>query len=192
MLSTDLKRNTENIHRQAEKVMVGWLKRIRSLEEYVEFLNWLYAYYGPLEDSIKTQLTSDNFPDIERRCRAGALLQDMEATGIYLPAPEICRDLPVIDNYGKALGALYVLEGSTLGGRVIAGMMLRQLRSEKFLSYFNSYGNETAGMWQSFKDLLEIPTTLAWKEDILLSARETFLTFKTWIEKHELTPELRL
>ncbi|HVU57573.1 MAG TPA: biliverdin-producing heme oxygenase [Puia sp.] len=191
MLSSDLKRHTENIHRQAEKIMVSWLKRIRSLEDYVAFLNWLYAYYSPLEDRIRTQLTPDNFPDLERRCRADMLLQDMEAAGIPLPHPEICRDLPAIDTYGKALGALYVLEGSTLGGRIIADMMTRQLDSGKCLSYFNSYGNETAGMWQSFKDLLDTPTTLAFKDDILLSARATFLTFKTWIAKHELTPELR-
>jgi heme oxygenase len=182
----------EDIHRQAEKTMVSWLRRIASMEDYVEFLNWLYAYYAPLEDRIRTQLTSFNFPDIERRCRAGALIQDMAATGVPVPAPEICRDLPAIDNYGKALGALYVLEGSSLGGRVIAGMMARQLGSEKYLTYFNSYGNETAGMWQAFKDLLDAPATLAWKEDIFSSARATFLTFKTWIEKHELTPELRL
>lgn len=171
--------------------MGSWLKRIRSLEDHIDFLNWLYAYYGPLEDRIRTQLTAENFPDIERRSRADALLQDMEAAGIPLPAPEICRDLPVIDTYGKALGALYVLEGSTLGGRIIAEILARQLGSDACLSYFNSYGNETAGMWQSFKDLLDGPTTLAFKEDILSSARSTFLTFKTWIEKHELQPELR-
>jgi len=191
MLSSELKKNTENIHRQAEKVMVSWLKRIRSLEDHVDFLNWLYAYYGPLEDRIKTQLTSDNFPDIERRSRADTLLLDMDAAGIPLPAPEICRDLPLIDSYGTALGALYVLEGSTLGGRIIAEILAGQLGSEKCLSYFNSYGNETAGMWQSFKDLLDTPATLAFKEDILCSAGSTFLTFKTWIEKHELQPELR-
>jgi len=191
MLSSELKNNTEDIHRQAEKVMVRWLKRVRSLEDHVDLLNWLYAYYGPLEDRIKTQLSSDNFPDIERRSRADELLLDMEAAGVPLPAPEICRDLPEIDTYGKALGALYVLEGSTLGGRIIADMLSRQLGSEKCLSYFNSYGNETAGMWHSFKDLLDSPATLAFKEDIFSSAGSTFLTFKTWIEKHELQPELR-
>jgi heme oxygenase len=191
MLSTELKKNTEDIHRQAEKVLGRWLKRIRSTEDHVSFLNWLYAYYGALEDRIRTQLTAENFPHIERRCRANALLQDMKAAGIPLPTPELCRDLPVIDTYGKALGALYVLEGSTLGGRIIADMLSRQLGSDACLSYFNSYGNETAGMWQAFKDLLDAPDTLAFKEDILSSAGSTFLTFKTWIEKHELQPELR-
>lgn len=191
MLSSELRKNTEDIHRQSEKVMTSWLKKIRSLEDHVVFLNWLYAFYGALEDRIRKQLTSDNFPDIERRSRAGMLLQDMEAAGIPLPAPEICRDLPEIDTYGKALGALYVLEGSTLGGRIIAGVLTDRLGSEKCLTYFNSYGNETAGMWQSFKDLLDTPVMFAIKEDILSAAGSTFLTFKTWIEKHELQPELR-
>jgi heme oxygenase len=191
MLSTELRIYTEDIHRQAEKVMGRWLKRIRSLNDLVGLLSWLYAYYGPLEDRIKTQLTPDNFTDIERRCRAGAILRDIDATGVAMTAPEICVDVPEINSYGQAIGALYVLEGSTLGGRIIAAVLARQLGSENYLSYFNSYGNETAGMWQSFKDLLDAPATMAFREDILAAARQTFLTFKTWIEKHELQPELR-
>ncbi len=190
MTSLELKENTENIHKEAEKVMIAWLRKIRTQKEYVEFLNWMYAFYGPLEDRIKLLLTSDIFPDMEKRSRADFLLRDMEAAGIPLPAPEICRDLPELNSFGKALGALYVVEGSTLGGRVIAGMLSRQLGSEKNLSYFNSYGNETGSMWLSFKAFLDGPLDPNIVQDIRSSAKATFLTFKTWIEKHELQPQL--
>jgi heme oxygenase len=191
MLSQDLKKSTENIHKEAEKIMVRWLKRIRSPEDYVVLLNWLYGYYGPIEHRIKSQLSDTRFPDMPRRTRADDLLRDMQQAGIPLPAPEHCPDLPVIDSFGKALGALYVLEGSTLGGRVIAAMLAHQLGSEKSISYFSSYGSETEDMWQSFRDFLDSNTTPEVSADALQAANATFITFKNWIEKHELQPELR-
>jgi heme oxygenase len=190
MLSEELKQKTEKIHTAAEKIMIGWLKKIRSGEDYVEFLNWLYGYYSPLEERIKLQLGGGLLPDLDKRLRADHLLNDMEETGLPLPAPQHCPHLPLIDTYGKALGALYVLEGSTLGGRIIAGLMARQLGSEKSLSYFASYGNETAGMWQSFKDFLDNIADPGVGKDACAAANETFLTFKNWIEKHELQPQL--
>jgi len=192
MLSQDLKENTENIHKEAEKIMVRWLKRIRSQDDYVVFLNWLYGYYAPVEDRIKAQLSGTHFPDMHRRSRADYLLRDMEEAGIPLPSPEHCPEIPAIDSFGKALGALYVLEGSTLGGRIIATILVRQLGSEKSVSYFSSYGNETESMWQSFRDFLDNNATPEISAEALQAANATFITFKNWIEKHELQPELRL
>lgn len=190
MLSEDLKQNTEDIHKSAEKVMIGWLKRIRTKADHVAFLGWLYAYYSPVESLIRQQLTPDRFPDMDRRSRAENLLRDMEQTGLPAPPPQRCEELPVIDSFGKALGALYVLEGSTLGGRIIAAMLARTLGDDKSLSYFNSYGNETGGMWTSFRDFLDSDATASIHEEIVQSAQATFLTFKNWIEKHELQPQL--
>ena len=45
------------------------------------------------------------------------------------------KELPVIDSFGRALGALYVLEGSTLGGRIIAGIIAAA--SATFLTFKN-------------------------------------------------------
>ena len=60
--------------------------------------------------------------------------------------------LPGIENEVQAQGALYVLEGSTLGGRGITKMLLRQcpwLTLQK-LTFFNGYGAGTGPMWLSF------------------------------------------
>jgi heme oxygenase len=51
-----------------------------------------------------------------------------------------------------ALGSLYVMEGSTLGGQVIS----RALAEAPWLppgglTYFNPYGDRTGAMWRSFK-----------------------------------------
>src|ERR1700760_40404 len=122
-LTDELKETTEAAHAAAEKKMVLALKRISAPEDYVSMLNWLYGFYAPLEDLIRDQLTEDNFPDMIKRSRAEYILWDLKEFNAEAQEPDTCDHLPVIDSYARALGALYVLEGSTLGGRIIAGMV---------------------------------------------------------------------
>jgi heme oxygenase len=190
MLTEELKEATEAAHHAAEKRMIVALKQIDSTEDYIRMLSWLYGFYGPIEDLVRPWLTEDVFPDMLKRSRAEYLVWDIRESGIAAPAPDRCETLPVIDSYHRALGALYVVEGSTLGGRIIAGMISRQLGSIKSLSFFNGYGAETGNMWQAFKDLLNQPFTERQRQEIISAAEDTFITFKNWIDKHELQPQL--
>jgi heme oxygenase len=189
-LTAELKETTEAVHQAAEKKMILALKSIATDQDYVQMLSWLYGFYAPLEKLIRSQLTLENFPDMIKRSRVEFILWDLKEFGSEAPKPDFCRQLPVIDSYARALGALYVLEGSTLGGRIIAGMVSRQLGSTKGLSFFNGYGAETASMWQSFKDFLDRPWTPLQRQEIIAGAEDTFITFKNWIDKHELQPQL--
>ena len=200
MLTADLKKNTYPEHQAAEKKMILALKKLETQEDYIRMLSWLYSFYAPLEDRIRQYVTEDTLPDITKRCRAGYILEDIKQSGEtageigeitankITSAPE--KDLPIIDSADRALGALYVLEGSTLGGRIIAGMITRQLGPTAGNSYFNSYGAETENMWQSFKDFLDQPRSAEQQAAIIDAAKETFITFKNWIDKHELQPQL--
>lgn len=190
MLSQALKEHTAQAHRAAEKKMVAVLKGIRGLDDYAALLSRLHGFYAPVEALIRCQLTEFDLPDIRRRIRAPFLLRDIGETGVALQPVPPCNDLPRIDSYPRALGALYVLEGSTLGGQVIAGMLARQLEAEKSLSFFHSYGEETDDMWQTFLTYLERPFTAAERREIIAAAEETFLTFSNWIDQHELQPQL--
>ena len=192
MLTEQLKEYTEEIHRASEKKMIIALKRIETKEDYVYMLNWLYGFYAPLEEAIRRQLTTDNFPDIIKRSRAEYILWDIQESGLPGPARNTCEQLPVIDSFYSALGALYVLEESTLGGRIIAGMVSRQLDCLKCLSFFNGYGAETGNMWATFKDYLNQPFTPNQQREIIAAAEDTFLAFKNWIDKHELQPQPQL
>ena len=189
-LTAELKETTEAVHQAAEKKMILALKSIATDQDYVQMLSWLYGFYAPLEELIRSQLTPENFPDMIKRSRVEFILWDLKEFGSEALKPDFCRQLPVIDSYARALGALYVLEGSTLGGRIIAGMVSRQLGSTKGLSFFNGYGAETASMWQSFKDFLDRTWTPLQRQEIITGAEDTFITFKNWIDKHELQPQL--
>ncbi|HEY6900276.1 MAG TPA: biliverdin-producing heme oxygenase [Puia sp.] len=190
MLTEELKENTLEIHGAAEKKMIAALKRIETSADYIELLNWLYGFYAPLEELIRKQLTEDNFPGITKRLRTEYILWDLQESGSPLPEPTRCEQLPIIDSFYSALGALYVLEGSTLGGRIIAGMIARQMGTTKSLSYFNGYGAETGNMWSAFKEYLNQPCTPSQRQEIISAAEDTFLTFKNWIDKHALQPQL--
>jgi heme oxygenase len=190
MLTNELKEYTEEVHHASEKRMIAALKRISSYEDYIRMLNWLYGFYAPVEQLIRQYLTEDNFPDINRRSRAEYILWDIRESGLPVPDPQVCERLPVIDSFHSALGAMYVLEGSTLGGRIIAGMICRSLDSTRCLSFFNGYGAETGHMWTTFKNYLNQPFTTEERREIIAAAEDSFLTFKNWIEKHELQPQL--
>ena len=57
---------------------------------------------------------------IADHCRAGLLVADLAELGV---TPTARSELPPFPCFGHALGCLYVLEGSALGGRIVAGMV---------------------------------------------------------------------
>ena len=190
MLQEELKEQTYPEHQASEKKMILALKKIGTREDYGHLLNWMYGFYGPLEELIQKQLTNDMLPDIDRRTRAEFLLWDIRDLALPNSEPDICRELPVVDSVEQAIGALYVLEGSTLGGRIIAAMIQRQLGPTAPTGYFNGYGEENSRMWQAYKEFLDQPRTPEQQTAIVEAAKATFITFKNWIDKHELQPQL--
>jgi heme oxygenase (biliverdin-IX-beta and delta-forming) len=190
MLAERLKENTSAEHQASEKKMIAALKKIERREDYVHMLHWLYGFYAPLENLIRNYLDPERLPDIDRRSRAGSLLADIRQTGLPTPENDYCTDLPVIGSPARAMGALYVLEGSTLGGRIIAGMIQRQLGPATPMRFFNGYGAETLPMWQAFRDFLDLPRPAEEQTATIDAAKATFITFKSWIDKHELQPQL--
>ena len=67
----------------------------------------------------------------------------------------IISSRPVLDDLAAVLGSLYVIEGSALGGRVIAPQLKRTLGLTQGAgaSYFHGFGGETAAMWSNFRVL---------------------------------------
>jgi heme oxygenase len=100
---------------------------------------------------------------------------------------ENCQSVPEIRSFHEALGAMYVLEGSTLGGTFISRMIVHQLSitPDSGFSFLQGYGDETNSMWQSFLRWLEGPFTEEQQQSIISSAENTFVTFKKWIDQHE-------
>jgi heme oxygenase len=89
--------------------------------------------------------------------------------------------MPVLQNAASALGSLYVMEGSTLGGRIIEKNLLLRLRllPETGGSYFAGYGKRTGQMWRDFLNRLAT-APLTDVAQIKIGASATFDALTSW------------
>jgi heme oxygenase len=176
MLSTNIKEATSTAHQQLEKKVVVRMKAIRSNEDYAGFLKCFYAYFSEIEKAIAPFITSDILPDYADRRHASFLKNDIEALGgttDHLPAVTI----PAITNTLQALGALYVMEGSIMGGSIIV-QMLAKGGITKGVSFFSGYGEATPAMWGKFISVLNAQAATATEEAAAITtANETFNHF---------------
>jgi len=186
MLTDHIKEATQAYHQQTEKVLVGKMKSMRSKQEYIDLLSAFYSYFGGLEQHIELYINASNLADYNDRRKTAALIDDLKALGGNIPIIAQGDDLPEISNYLQAFGALYVIEGSTLGGKIISKMIQQHMHINDGagISFFNSYGDKMQEMWDNFKAILNIVAKTSKDEDVILeAANQTFIKFKAWLEK---------
>jgi heme oxygenase len=182
MLNDQLKDSTQPSHQALEKKMVSLVRKIRTRQDYVKFLKLMYGYYSALEKRVQEYVSER---EIGKRRKAERLLEDInyfESTG----TPALCNELPPIRSHAEALGAMYVMEGSTQDGKIIAEMIEDQagINGPSGFSFFNGYGEETGKMWEEFKAFLNRPIDEMEKLNLIRTANRTFITFYNWIDKH--------
>ena len=122
-------------------------------EVYAATLARLYAFYSRWEFATQScQMLHEVVPDLVERSRLGLLECDIRALG-GLPRRSPLAGYDVL-TVPRALGALYVLEGSTLGGQVISRAVAPSLGTDS-LAFFTGYGSLTAALWSSFVAALD-------------------------------------
>ena len=155
------------------------------------YRNLLMAYHGfhaPLERRLSPFLAELDQP---RRAKAPALLRDLHALGLT-PAetdtlPE-CQMLPAVTCEASALGVMYVMEGSTLGGQVLKRVMAERMGVDQASggAFLDVYGTETGSLWRGF--LLFLDRYRASPEEqarTVQAAIDTFASFERWLEARE-------
>ncbi len=76
--------------------------------------------------------------------------------GRRTPAPAASDRFPPLTSEAEALGALYVLEGATLGGRIIRRELAVRGASLTGLEFLDPYGEAAGDRWRSFLAVLEL------------------------------------
>lgn len=180
MFANELKESTWQVHQALEKRLVSQIKSIGGVDDYVHLLRMMYGFYAPVCDKL------GDFIKHEQR-HAGKILDDISyftGSDKYIP---INKNLPKINSYPSALGVMYVTEGSTLGGVIIAGMISKKLgvSSAQGFSFFNAYGEQTQSRWHRFREILAGPFTSSEHNEIKESAIATFSSFNEWISEYE-------
>ena len=175
-----LKSRTAHQHQQTEDG-VDLLSESFSLADYKELLAKFYAFYQSFETKMIRAIADFEVDfDYAERLNAPKLLSDLKSLGMSdteISAIKSFEDLPALDSPEEIFGALYVVEGSTLGGQVIS----RHLK-EKFdldetdgVAFFSGYGKETGKMWNAFREkITEFAETARDQEAIIKSANQTF------------------
>lgn len=150
-LLTRLKTDTRARHQQTEtllfagKLMAGTL----SPADYAQLLQIHYRFYQSLETAVAEQPQFFSGYDHEERRKTPWLMADLNQIGTALPAP--APDLFKDWTGYQLLGALYVAEGATLGGRVIAGALRRTPGLSHLIPrFFGGYGEQTGPRWKAF------------------------------------------
>ena len=135
-------------------------------------------------------IDDDIVPQYSRRRKSNVIEEELQSMHENLHAINEDVPLPRIDNIAGALGAMYVLEGSTMGGKIISKILAENLgKQPSDIRFFNYYGDDTDVLWGQFVQSLNMfadELEDAGKGVVISVARNTFHCFKAWIEYYYL------
>lgn len=187
LLSEQLKDQTKINHQLLEKQIILLIKAIRTTADYSRLLMLFYTFFGGIETLVDKTLNTDCIPDYLQRRKTAFLHNDLCAMNVEAQPFAKAVDLPEINNHLQASGALYVMEGSTLGGPHISKMIRDQINPAKanILTFFDGYKNETQHMWQAFKIAIDGMVLDKNEQAVVVhAANDTFARFSNWITMH--------
>lgn len=154
-----------------------------TLAGYTAYLQRMYGFVAAFEQNIFPVLEGV-FPGLDALRKSPLLEADLCALGtspggIY-PEGEMRSAYPSI---AKALGALYVLEGSTLGGMVIH-KYLQQVLGNAITgraAYFTAYGAQTGPRWKAFlQAFCALSVGSGEGQQVIAGAADTFRRIDQW------------
>ncbi len=145
------------------------------------FLARMYGVVQPYEQQLRAHAALFGPAwQLDRRYRAHLILEDLPLLG-YDGTPPLCPALPPLATWPQLLGAMYVLEGSTLGGQVIARQLIKSYISAN--KYFTGRADQTGPLWKGFCVQLTDAVPTSDHTAIISSAEQTFQTLATWLSQ---------
>lgn len=179
---TRLKAETHALHMELEQALPLGRPGL-TLPQYGAVLETFAAVVFPLEERLRQLAWNDAF-EVEARWRSEALLQDLSSLELKLPAPasQFQTLTPL-----QGMGALYVLEGSRLGGAIIARDLARLGLNATHGAAFFSPSAHLAPDWKRFKEALTREVTEDEETEVVSGAQLTYQAFlSAWREKSKL------
>jgi len=180
-LLAHLRAETRPAHDQLEGTL-GLLDERLGLDAYRRVIERFYGFWRNWEPRMATLFQDAAFLDPRRRMHL--LRADLVALGLSAHAVAMLPTcpVPILRNAVEALGSLYVMEGSTLGGRVIERNVERclGLNGRYGCAYFAGYGTRTGAMWRLFLARLD-QAPAADAEQVTDGAAATFERLARWL-----------
>jgi heme oxygenase len=177
---SELRAATGGQHAELEKA-VAIEDRFRSPEAYRELLEIFYGFVRPIESLLSAHDWAGVGLNFLERAKSSLLEKDLKVAGSAAVMVEKCESMPDVSTIDRAFGALYVMEGSTLGGQQISRMARQAKISPDALTYFRSYGERVGEMWKSFGEALNrFAESRGDASEIIHGAQDTFDALRAW------------
>jgi len=175
-VSEYLKQNTAEYHDAAEKLFNAGkiFSRTFTLEDYKKIIHTNYLMLLHSEDEIFRNLSGKFSEKLQLSDRKKLPLIEKDLKSLALKTSDASHELEFA-NENEALGAMYVIEGSTLGGNVIAKQLSK---TEGFdavtFNFFGCYHENTGAMWKDFKEVLDTEVQEPHYDDVLSGAKKLY------------------
>ena len=158
--------------------------RTHSLRAYRDLLGRLYGFHAVWEPRAEAALADAGF--FRNRRKVGFLRADLRKLGMAdgaIGCLALCDPTVAMRTPAEAWGSMYVVEGSTLGGVVIARHVERRLGLDRHSGchYFRCYGKNVGSMWTAFGASLLARCGPAEEDVVIAAACRTFDMLHCWL-----------
>ena len=168
-LRARLRQATAPLHEQADTAFSGFA--FEHPGDYRQFLRAHCRVLSAAEIALENAGIAELLDDWPRRVRRHVLLADLAELGSN---PPVALEVPELSDIACCWGVAYVLEGSRLGGRVLA-RRIRETNPTAPVRYLEH--GDVARLWPTFLARLEhAASDCAW-EPMLEAAEATFSLF---------------
>ena len=167
-----LREQTSAAHRALDETL-QIVDRLSATNQRVHLLAGYHLLHQEIENKVAPFLGGIADLDFFARRRSPLIAEGLGSLG-QTAFPDSAASLDIRTS-AEALGAFYVLEGSSLGGRVILKELKSRRASLTGLGFLNPYGADTGQRWRSFLIILERElNSCEQKADAVKGALNTF------------------
>jgi heme oxygenase (biliverdin-IX-beta and delta-forming) len=176
-----LRRETLPAHKAVEQ-SVPLMDEQLDVDTYVSCLLKLHGMIAAWEEWTVLNAPAWIQPLLAARQRGQLLMLDLTWFGADGSA-EARPTLPEMRDAASLLGAMYVLEGSTLGGRLIARHveLVLGLTAGQGNAYFRGHNERTGRLWKEFCDTLRMKVPDSETGAVIAAAKAMFGVFGSWM-----------
>ncbi|MET0207912.1 MAG: biliverdin-producing heme oxygenase [Burkholderiaceae bacterium] len=155
-----LRQSTGPLHGRIEALLR--LEAPMAPARYGRIVRGFHEFLHLWEQRVRFALPDDLHAWFDERRRSPFAERDIAA--LHLPdAPDLrasargAQQLLRLDSQAAAFGALYVIEGSALGGQVLTPRLaaVHGYAPERGAAYFHGFGARTGAMWREFRLLAQ-------------------------------------
>jgi heme oxygenase len=178
-----LRQETEADHHNVERT-VPLMHQGLNIVEYVQCLQRIYGVVIAWEERAAEIAPEWLQPSLLARLRSPLLERDLAWFGVT-EKDDRRPTLPEMNNLPNLFGTMYVMEGSTLGGQLIARHVEEafHLSEGQGNSYFRGHGSQTGPMWKEFCEMLKLRIPDEQTDAVVISAKAMFSTFGMWMQE---------